>query len=62
MSETWVFNTKSSDKMIDVAAQGIAEGWLISVYRVSDEDRLTAQSRNPRYAPVEGVEVYDQDA
>jgi hypothetical protein len=45
MAETWVVVTTDQDKMIDFAAKALHEGWLRTVYRVRDEDRVTTDMR-----------------
>jgi hypothetical protein len=49
-----VFNTTDSDRMIDIAAKGIHEGWLSSVYRLGENERIRTDER--------ARELYDQDA
>jgi hypothetical protein len=61
MSETWVFNTKDSDRCIDFAALGLSEGWLVSVYRVPEEEKRALRV-DKRLSNEMMHEIFDQDA
>jgi hypothetical protein len=56
-----VFNTKDSDRCIDFAALGLSEGWLVSVYRVPEEEKRALRV-DKRLSNEMMHEIFDQDA
>ena len=60
MSETWVFNTKDSDACIDFAAKGLSEGWLVSCYRVPEEEKRAIRA-DKKLSKEMMNEIFDQD-